>query len=329
MSLDSDLDSSDNIVLVSVSPETPRVVPDQRPLSEPALQDQANPIPVITTTSEMPKPLDFVALSEAISQFKASRMFSKSDAGESLQTTFGVDPHQSFLSHSDLSDSYPQCSSENHSVSNTRPETPMKTESTVAARSPLSSSSPVEASRELVHYGETAAESTSSILNISKAWEQSSTSSTDTTNAGQASNESGVVSEKPAVNSASSSEAAVKHFLPRAGSFYPALQSFMASPRFISHNAAVGLRHPLLNCTVSNSLMGAPVFTGLLPNPSMQMSWSGGLAQGSAAAAGLWGAHYGVDMQQIHRSPFLQTWQGNPAFQGDAYHPNRGGFGGW
>ncbi|XP_058615394.1 protein TASOR isoform X2 [Onychostoma macrolepis] len=341
MSLDSDLDSSDNIVLVSVPPETPRVVPDQRPLSEPSLRDQANPIPVITTTSETPKPLDFVALSEAISHFKASRMFSQSDAGESLQMTFGVDPHQSFLSHSDLSDSYPQCSSENHSLSNTRPETPVscasiKTELAVAAATgaPLSSSSPVEASRELVQYGETAAESTSNILNISKAWEQCSTSSTDTTNAGQTS----IVSEKPAVNSASSSEAAVKHessgFLPRAGSssqgFYPALQSFMAGPRFISHNAAVGLRHPLLNCTVSNSLgvMGAPVFRGLLPNPSIQM-WSGGLAQGSAAAGGLWGAHYGVDMQQMHRSPFLQTWQGNPAFQGDAYHPNRGGFGGW
>ncbi|XP_016308538.1 protein TASOR-like isoform X1 [Sinocyclocheilus anshuiensis] len=321
MSLDSDLDSPDNPVLVSVC-----VVPDQRPLSEPSLQDQATPIPVITTTSETPKPIDFVALSEAISQFKTSRMLSKLDAGKTLQTSFGVDPHQSFLSHSGLSDSYPQCSWENHSMSNTRPETPVQAE---AAGALLSSSSPVEASRELVQHGETAAES--SILNMSKVWEQSSTSSKVTANAGQTSTESGV-SETPAVSSASSSEAAVTHGS-RPGSsgqgFYPVLQGFTAGPSFISHNAAVGLRHPLLNCTVPNSLgvVGAPVFTGFLPNPSMQMSWSGGLAQGSAP--GLWGAHYGVDTQQIHGSPFLQTWQGNAAFQGDAYHPNRGGFGGW
>ncbi|XP_042604773.1 protein TASOR-like isoform X2 [Cyprinus carpio] len=318
MSLDSDLDSPDNPILVSVSPETPCVVPDQRPLSEPSLQDQANPIPVITTASETPKPIDFVALSEAISQFKTSRMLSKLDSGETLQTSFGVDPHQSFLSHSGLSDSYPRCSSVNHSVSHTQPEMLVKAE---AAGAPLSSSSPVEASHELVLYGETAAKSTSSILDISKAWEQSSTSSTVTANAGQMSTESGV-SEKTTVSSASSSEAAGQ-------GFYPALQGFTAGPSFISHNAAVGLRHPLLNCTVPNSVgvVGAPAFTGFLPNPSMQMSWSGGLAQGSAP--GLWGAHYGVNMQQIQGSAFLQTWQGNPAFQGDAYHPNRGGFSGW
>ncbi len=301
MSLDSDLDSSDNII--SVSPETPRVVPDQHLLSEPSLQDQANPIPVITTTSETSKPLDFIALSEAISQFKASRMLSKSHAGETLQTSFGVDPHQSFLSHSDLSDSYPQCSSENHSVSNTRPETTVKTASMVAA---AAGASPVEASHELVQYEST---------NISKAWEQSSISFTDTTNPGS---ESGV-SEEPAVNSASFSEAAVKHessvFFPRQG-FYPALQS-TAGP-----SAAFGLRHPLLNCTVSNNfgVVAPPVFGGLLPNPSMPM-WSGGLAQGSAF--GLW-HRYAAD-PQIHGSPFLQPWQGNPAL----HHPNRGGFSGW
>ncbi|XP_052445074.1 protein TASOR-like isoform X1 [Carassius gibelio] len=316
MSLDSDPDSPDNPILVSVSAETPCVVPDQHPFSEPSLQDQANSIPVITTTSQSPKPIDFVALSEAISQFKTSRMLSKSNSGETLQTSFGVDPHQSFLGHSGLSDSYPQCSSGNHSVSSTRPEMPVKAE---AAGAPLNSSSPGEASHELVLYGATAAESTSSIPNISKAWEQSSTSSMVTANAGQPSNESGVL-EKTAVSSASSSEAAGQ-------GYYPALQGFTAGPSFISNNASVG--HPLLNCSVPNSsgVVGAPAYTGFVPNPSTQMSWGGGLAQGSAP--GLWGAHYGVDMQQIQGSPFLQTWQGNPSFQGNAYHPNRGGFGGW
>ncbi|XP_050950543.1 protein TASOR isoform X6 [Labeo rohita] len=376
MSLDSDLDSSDNII--SVTTETTHVVPDQPPsalatdpcppASEPSLQDQANPIPVITTTSEMPKKLDFVALSEAISQFKASKMLSRSDAGETLQTSFRVDPHQSFLSHSDMSDSYPQYSLENHSLPETGSCTSIKMETAVTTTvgDPLSSSSPVEASCEMVQYGETAtsaaapiiaAESTSNIMNISKAWEQSSTTSMDTqsgtTNAGT-SNESGL-SEKPAVtavNNASSSEPLVNNksvssgFLPRPGTsrhtmdrFYPALQSsgFMSAPhgsvglnapRFVSHNGAIGLRHPLLNCTVSNNVgvVGSPVFRGFLPNPNMQMSWNN-LAQGSAS--GLWGAHYGMDVQQIHTSPFIQTWHGNPAFQGDSYHPNRGGFGGW
>ncbi len=378
MSLDSDLDSSDNTV--SVPPEATRVDPDQHPsalvtepcppVSEPSLQDQAKPIPVLTTTtSEMPKELDFVALSEAISQFKASKMLSNSDAGETLQTSFRVDPHQSFLSHSDLSDCYPQCFSENHSLS---AETQVscasiKIESvvtTTTAEAPLSSSSPVEASCEMVHYRETAtsaaapiiaAENTSNSINISKAWEQSSTSSTDTCSGAvnaQTSNESGV-SQKPAVNNASSSELELiknksgnSGFLPRPGSsrqtmdcFYPALQGsgFMPAPhssmglscpRFISHNGAIGLGHPLLNCTVSNNLgvMGSPVLREFLPNPSMQMTWNS-LAQGSAS--GLWGAHYGVDVQQIHQSPFIQTWPGNLAFQGDSYRHNRGGFGGW
>ncbi|XP_052395598.1 protein TASOR [Carassius gibelio] len=383
MSLDSDLDSSD--YSVPVTTETNRVITDQHtsalgtdpcPLvSEPSLQDQVNAIPV-PTTSETPKDLDFVALSEAISQFKAFKMLSKSDAGETLQTAFGVDPHQSFLSHNDLSDSYPQYSSEKHSLSATLPEAPVsstsvKTESAVITTTgaPLSCSSAVEASREVVQYGETgtsaaapitAAEGTSNIMTVSKAWEQASTSSTDTwsgtTNAeiGQTSNESGV-SEKPAVtavDNANSSEPAVKDkcgssgFLPRPGSsrhgldhFYPALQGSgllpaphaslaLSSPRFISHNGAIGLGHPLLNCTVSNNLgvVGPPVLRGFFPNPSMQMSWNT-LLQG--LPSGLWGAHYGMDVQQIHRSPFIQTWPGNPAFQGDGHRPSRGGFGGW
>ncbi|KTG41105.1 hypothetical protein cypCar_00019362 [Cyprinus carpio] len=374
MSLDSNLDSSE--YSVSVPTETKHVITDQHPsalrtdpVSEPSLQDQANAIPVLTTTSEMPKELDFVALSEAISQFKAFKMLSKSDTGETLQTAFGVDTHQSFLSHSDLSDSYPQYSSENHSLSATLPETPVsctsiKTESAVTTTTgaPLSC-------REVVQYGETAtsaavtitaAEGTSNIVNISKAWEQSSTSSTDTrsstTNAGsgQTSNESGV-SEKPAVTAvdiASSSEPAVREkfgssgFIPRPGSsrhgmdcFYPALQGSgllsapqaslaLSSPRFITHNGAIGLGHPLLNCTISNNLgvVGPPVLRGFFPNPSVQMSWNN-LVQGSAS--GLWGARYGIDVQQIHGSPFIQTWHGNPAFQGDSYRPSRGGFGGW
>ncbi|XP_016315022.1 protein TASOR-like [Sinocyclocheilus anshuiensis] len=361
MSLDSDLDSPDHSV--SVTTETsqhPSALGTDPcpPLSEPSLRDHANAIPVLTTTSQMPKELDFVALSEAISQFKASKMLSKSDAGETLQTAFGVDPDQSFLSHSDLSDSYPRYSSENHSLSATPPETPVsctsiKTESavTTTAGAPMSSSSAVGASREVVQYGETdtsaaAPENTSNIMNTSKAWEQSSTSSTDTrsgtTNAGsgQTSNESRG-SEKPAVDSASSSEPAVSGFLPRHSMdrFYPALQGSglmsiphsslgLSGPRLISHNGAIGLAHPLLNCTVSNSLgvVAPPVLRGFLPNPSVQMSWNN-LVQGSAS--GLWGAGYGMDVQQIQRSPFIQSWQGNPAFQRDSYRPNRGGFGGW
>ncbi|XP_016112698.1 protein TASOR-like, partial [Sinocyclocheilus grahami] len=360
MSLDSDLGSPDHSVSVTTETSHPSALGTDPcpPLSEPSLRDQAIAIPVLTTTSQMPKELDFVALSEAISQFKASKMLSKSDAGETLQTAFGVDPHQSFLSHSDLSDSYPQYSSENHSLSATPPETPVsctsiKTESavTTTAGAPLSSSSAVGASREVVHYGEkdTSAavpKNTGNIVNTSKAWEQSSTSSADTrsgtTNAGsgQTSNENGG-SEKPAVDRASSSEPAVSGFLPRHGMdcFYPALQGSglmlaphgslgLSGPRLISHNGAIGLAHPLLNCTVSNSLgvVAPPVLRGFLPNPSVQMSWNN-LVQGSAS--GLWGAGYGMDVQQIHRSPFIQSWQGNPAFQGDSYCPNRGGFGGW
>ncbi len=378
MSLDSDLDSSDNTVS-AVPPEATHVDPDQHPsafatdpcppVSKPSLQDQAKPIPVLTTTtSKTPKELDFVALSEAISQFKASKMLSNSDAGETLQTSFRVDPHHSFLNHNDLSDSYPLCLSENHilSVETQVSCASIKIESavtTTTAEAPLSSSSPVEASCEMVHYGETAtsaaapmtaAENTSNIINISKAWEQSCTSSTDTCSGAvnaQTPNESGI-SQKPAVNNASSSEPAIKHksgnsgFLPRPSSsrqtmdcFYPALQGSdfipaphssmgLSGPRLISHNGAIGLRHPLLNCNVSNNLgvMGSPVLSGFLPNPSMQMTWNS-LAQGSAS--GLWGSQYGVDVRQIHQSPFIQTWPGNPAFQGDSYRPNRGGFGGW
>ncbi|XP_073700434.1 protein TASOR isoform X2 [Garra rufa] len=361
MSLDSDLDSSD--INVSVTTETTHVVPDQLstdpcpPVNKTSFQDQAKPIPVLTTSSEKPKKFDFVALSEAISQFKASKMFSKPNGGETLQTSFQVDPHQSFLSHNDLSDSYPQYSSENHSLSATLPETQVscasaKIETLGTTGAPLSSSSPVEANCEMVKYGETAisaaAENTSNILNISKAWEQSSAMDTTNVGSGQTSNESGV-SEKPAVtvDNASSSEPLLKNqcmssgFLPRPSvdRFYPALQGSglmstpqgslsVNTPRFISNNGAIGLRHPLLNCTVSNNLgvVGPPVFRGLLPNPNMQMSWNN-LAQGSAS--GLWGAHYGMDVQQIRTTQFIQTWPGNPAFQGDSYRPNRGGFGGW
>ncbi|XP_048032203.1 protein TASOR isoform X1 [Megalobrama amblycephala] len=399
MSMDSDQDSTDNSV--SVTTKLSHVVTDQHPslatdpyppVSEPSLQDQANTIPGPTATSDMPKQLDFKALSEAISQFKASKMLVESDAGE---TSFRVDPHQSFLNLGDQTDSYPQYSSETHSLSATLSETLVscissKIESAVPTMftgAPLSCASgnaelasSVEASREMVMAsGETpcsfkpatptavpiiAAENASDILNNPEHWEQSSTSSmdnrSDTTNAGskvdsgQASNGSSVSENPPmtAVVNTSSFDPPVKNqcgnrgFLPTPGNsrygmdcFYPALEGSglisstprsmgLNCPRFASHNGAIGFRHPLLNCTVSNNLavVGPPVLTGFLPSNNMHMTWNN-LAQGSAS--GLWAARYGLDAQQLHRSQFIQNWQGNPAFQGDSYRPNRGGFGGW
>lgn len=399
MSMDSDQDSTDNSV--SVTTKLSHVVTDQHlslatdpypPVSEPSLQDQANTIPGPTATSDMPKQLDFKALSEAISQFKASKMLVESDAGE---TSFRVDPHQSFLNLGDQTDSYPQYSSETHSLSATLSEalvscTSNKIESAVPTMftgAPLSSASgnaelasSVEASREMVMAsGETlcsfkpatptavpiiAAENASDILNNPEHWEQSSTSSMDTrsdtpnagskVDSGQASNGSSVSENPPmtAVVNTSSFDPPVKNqcgsrgFLPTPGNsrygmdcFYPALQGSglisstprsmgLNCPRFVSHNGAIGFRHPLLNCTVSNNLavVGPPVLTGFLPSNNMHMTWNN-LAQGSAS--GLWAARYGLNAQQLHRSQFIQNWQGNPAFQGDSYRPNRGGFGGW
>ncbi|XP_067272436.1 protein TASOR isoform X2 [Pseudorasbora parva] len=387
MSMDSDLDSSDNSV--SVSTKLSHVVTDQHPslvtepyspVSEPSLQDQANTIPAPTASSEMTEELDFKALSEAISQFKASRMLAKSDTGEISETSFRVNPHQSFLGLSDLSDSYPQYSSETPSLSASLPEsqvscTSNKTESAftgapltcASGKAELASS--VEARPEMGQIGEvacsfqpatptaapiTAAENTSNILNNPETWEKSSTSSMDTRSAminagsnvgsGQASNGSSILenAQMIPVRNTSSFDKPVKSqcrssglFPTPSNFFYPSLQgngfiSATQSPmglngtRFVSHNGTIG--HPLLNCTVSNNL-GPPVLRGFLPNNNnMQMTWSH-LAQGSAS--GLWAARYGMDVQQLQSSPYIQNWQGNPAFQGNAYRPNRGGFGGW
>ncbi|XDV21846.1 hypothetical protein PO909_026866, partial [Leuciscus waleckii] len=340
MSMDSDQDSSDNSVAVTamlshvVTEQQPSLAADPLPpVSDPALQHRADP-------SEMPKELDFKALSEAISQFKASKMLAKSDAGEALETSFRVDPHQSFLGLGDLSDSYPQFSSETHS-STAHPETSNQTEPAVPT--PGSVASRVEASGDVDHRGGSACvfrpatptaapipESASSVMNSPEPWEQTSPISVIDTRSGPASNGS-------SVSRTGSSEPLVKNqcgFLPTPtygmDSFYPGLQGsgFMSAthrpipmgltgPSFASHNGAVGLRHPLLN---SLGLLGPPGSSGFLPN-NMQMAWNS--STHGSASSGLWAARFGTGVQQIQSSLFLQNWQR------DAYRPDRGGFGGW
>lgn len=356
MSLDSNQDSSDNTVSAPVSQMTSALTDQQADfhpsVPEDTLPDQVHSIPVHTTTSEPPNALDFKALSEAISQFKASKKLAKTS-----ETSFQVDPHQSFLAHSALPDSYCLSSPDIHSL----PETPVSYSSNQmkSANTETSSSaaSHAEAGCEADQRGETAGRikpASSTLVAIPPAeisdnpgdWEQPNTNA-------ESGHELSSAPETSAADTAQASTASVKNtytsggFLPRPstssygmGSFYPALQQQgglmpaprasmgLSYPRFVSNSGAVGLRHPLVNCTLSNNIgvIRAPVLGGFLPAQNVQMSWNN-LAQHSAA--GLWGARYGMDVQQMHRATFIQNWQGKPSFQGDAYRPSRGGFGGW
>ncbi|XP_051977651.1 protein TASOR isoform X2 [Xyrauchen texanus] len=407
-------DSSAN--KVSVPTEIAHVVTGQHPsvttdpypsVSEPSFHNQAITIPVPTASSESERELDFKALSEAISQFKASRMLANSVAGETSQSSFRVDPHQSFFSHNDLSDSYPQNSKHNSQSStvtaseplvshtlnemqsaselNHKMESPARTTFTGDPMScgsaygneeiPTSTTSSVKATIDMheVLQGEpasnvkattssvvqlcTAAANTSKILDHSDPWEHSTviSHSMETQSGAKddgSKGDSGPVSSERAKTCSSqplvkdkcmksghrpgSSGSSMDQFRSvdqmalQGGSFIPTIQRSMGQsyPTFASQKGAIGLRHPLLNYTVSNSLgvVGPPVFRGVLPNHNMQMAWNS-LAQGSAS--GFWSAQHGMNVQQIHRAPFIQTWHGNPAFQGNHYRPNRGGFGGW
>ncbi|XP_051550354.1 protein TASOR isoform X2 [Myxocyprinus asiaticus] len=376
-------------------------------VSEPSFQDQAITIPVPIASSETKRELDFRALSEAISQFKASRMLANSEAGETLQSSFRVDPHQSFFSQNDLSDAYPQNSEDNSQSSTVPASEPLvsltlnqmqsvselnhKLESparTTFAGDPMScgsaygneeiaasATSSVEATNDMHEVLQgvpasnikattssivqlcTAAENTSKILDNSDPWEHSTaiSHSMETQSGAKddgSKGDSGPISSEK--GKTRSSQPPVKDNCMRSGhrprssgysmdqfhsvdqmalqggSFIPNIHrsTGLSYPTFASQNGAIGLRHPLLNCTVSNSLgvVGPPVFRGVLPNDNMQMAWNS-LVQGSAS--GFWSAQHGMNVQQIHRAQFIQTWHGNPAFQGNSYRPNRGGFGGW
>ncbi|XP_056095994.1 protein TASOR [Rhinichthys klamathensis goyatoka] len=342
MSMDSDQDSSDNSV--SVTAQLSHVVTDQQPslatdpfppVSEPALHQH----PANTETSDTPKELDFKALSEAISQFKASRMLAKCDAGDALETSFRVDPHQSFLGLGDLCES-PQFSSD---TPGPPAAPPSRTEP--AAPTPLAAApSRVEASGDVDHRG-------GSLCVLRPAapipendnqepWAQTSPIPVIDTRSGmtgrkaeggQASNGSSVLGTPPRISTGSFDQCG---FLPTPrygmGSFYPGLQGsgFMSAthramglsgPGFASYSGAVGLGHPLLNCTVSNGLgaVGPPAWRGFLPNNSVPMAWHS-LPHGSSSPA-----RFGSDVQRIQSAPFLQNWQR------DAHRPDGGGFGGW
>lgn len=400
-------DSSEGSTRVSVPPEKIQVDKDQHPLlttesyscvSECSVQDQ----PLPSATSETEENLDFKALREAISQFKASRMQGKSDTDEMPQHSFRVYPHQSFLSHA-LTNSYSLYSSQNNVLSSTAFETlGSHTESKIQSAgdcddpSPVlesgvtkltgaqSSCSSVYGNEEFAAYASspvkvnddvqegtacmseptpmamsfTADENISSVSDHFKPWENSgafncSTDTwSDTTNNGSQSDQDS--KERAAQGNTSSSEPPNKDkhekssFPPRTGNSGFGMDRFNSvrqiavqggtliptpnrsmvvnCPRFISPNGAIGLGHPLLNCNIPNTLGVVPVLGGLLPNPNMQMAWNS-LAQGSAS--GFWGTQCDIDLQQMQRAQFLQTWHGNPRFQGNGFHNNRGGFSGW
>ncbi|KAA0712505.1 Protein TASOR [Triplophysa tibetana] len=402
-------DSSEGSTRVSVPPEKIQVDKDQHPLlttesysrvSESSVQDQLLP----SATSETEENLDFKALSEAISQFKASRMQGKSDKDETAQHSFRVYPHQSFLSHA-LTNSYPVYSSQNNVLSSTAFETlgshneskiqsagdcdepsPVLESGVAELTGAQSSCSSVYGNEEIVASASspvkvnddvregtgctreptpmamsfTADENIRSVSDHFKPWENSGAfnCSTDTwsgtTNSVSQCDQDSKERAVTAQGNTGSSEPPNKDkhgkssFPPRTGnsgfgmdrfnsvrpiavqggSLIPTPQRSMGvnCPRFISPNSAIGLGHPLLNCNIPNTLGVVPVLGGLLPNPNMQMAWNS-LAQGSAS--GFWGAQRGIDLQQMQRAQFLQTWHGNPRFQGNGFHNNRGGFSGW
>ncbi|XP_072522186.1 protein TASOR [Salminus brasiliensis] len=64
--------------------------------------DKVNEASLPLPTIEAPKDLDFVALRAAVSQFRVARMQASSSRGHLSQESFDVNPHQSFLSHSDM-----------------------------------------------------------------------------------------------------------------------------------------------------------------------------------------------------------------------------------
>lgn len=392
-------DSSKDPTEVSVPPERSDVNNEQHSflptepypfVSESSVEDQ--PLPSETTETE--EKLDFKALSDAISQFKASKMQEKSDADEKSPCSFRVDPHQSFLSH-DLTSSYSLYSSQCNDLSSTPFETldshtkdqiqsvGDRDEPSTVLESGISEFAGAQSSCSSVHTNKeiaasevqegtacrnkptlttvslTSAENISSVSDHFKPWENSSTVNppTDawsgTTNSG---NQSDQESSERAVTAQDNNEPTNKDkhessVLPlRTGNsgygmdcFNPvgqiALQggSLLSAPhrsmvvncpRFMSPNGAIGLGHPLLNCNVPNTLgvVAPPVLRGLLPNPNMPMAWNS-LTPGSGS--GFWGAQRGIDLQQMQRAQFLQTWHGNPGFQGNGFHNNRGGFSGW
>ncbi|XP_051549633.1 protein TASOR-like isoform X2 [Myxocyprinus asiaticus] len=407
---------------VSVQTEMTHVVTGQQPslttdlypsVCEPSVQDQAITIPVSTATSEVERELDFRALSEAISQFKASRVLENTEAGEASQGSFRFDPHQSFLSHNDLSDSYPQFS-ENNSLSSTIPasetlvcctsnqmqsvsdyklnpdlESPARTTLTGDlmscgsdygnAKIAASTTSSVEATGDMheVLQGVTASnvktttstavlitedKNTCKILDNSEPWEHSTTISHSMEtqsgakddgskgDSGPATSESANTPQTAQANTSSTQPlvkdkrwrsghrpgnsgysmdrfSSVDQMALQGGSFMPTTHrsTCLSYPTFTSQIGAIGLRHPLMNSSVSNSLVGPSVFRGVLPKHNMQMAWNS-LVQ---PASGFWNAQHGMDTQQIQRAQFIQNWHGNPAFQGNSYRPNRGTFGGW
>lgn len=403
-------DSPEDATRVSVPPERIHVDTEEHPflttepypcVSESSVQDQSLP----SATNEIQDNLDFKALSEAISKFKASRMQGNSDASETPQCSFRVDPHQSFLSH-DLTDSYPLYTSQNNVLCSTAFETlGSHTESQIQSAgdcdepSPVlelgitkcigaqsscssvcgnkeivaSASYPVEVNSEMqgaackskpttTTVSITEAENFSSVSDYFKPWENSSAVNrssdiqSSAINSGSQSNHDSKERAMTSQDNTSSSEPPKKDKLGRSsfppktgdsrysmdhfnsvgqvalqgGSLIPIPHRSMVvnCPRFISPNGAIGLGHPLLNCNIPNTLgtVAPSVLGGLLPNPNMPMAWNS-LAQGSAS--GFWGAQPGIDLQQMQRAQFLQTWHGNPGFQGNGFHNNRGGFSGW
>ncbi|XP_076850394.1 protein TASOR isoform X2 [Brachyhypopomus gauderio] len=67
--------------------------------------------------NETQKALDFEALKAAISQFRVARMQANSSAGQLSPRSLSINPHQSFLSQSDVPPSHPGCSSSEGSLS--------------------------------------------------------------------------------------------------------------------------------------------------------------------------------------------------------------------
>nr|XP_055073530.1 protein TASOR isoform X1 [Misgurnus anguillicaudatus] len=406
------IDYSEDSTRESVPPQPIHVDTDQHSfhtaepypcVSECSVQDQ----PLAISANENQKELDFKALSEAISQFKASRMLEKSDAGDILQCSFKVDPHQSFLSHIDLTGSCHQYSSQNNDLSNTAVKTlvsntsnPIQSVRDCSELSPIlesgitaftdaqtsctsvyenteavsSATPPVEVNDEMQEVTACSSKPTSmaesitdaeNISNMSdhfKPWEnlssikrtmdtESGTMNNGTKcDSGQESNERTMMeqdntsySEPPNRDNHGRNALfltptntgygmdhfnSLSHMALQQSSFISAQHRSMVvnSPRFICHNGAIG--HPLLNCNIPNTLgvVGPPVLRGLLPNHNMQMAWNS-LTQGPASV--FWGAQPGVNVQQMQRAQFIQTWHGNSGLQGNGYHSNRGGFGGW
>ncbi|TRZ00907.1 hypothetical protein DNTS_001090 [Danionella cerebrum] len=307
--------------------------------------------------------LDFKALSEAICQFKASKILAKTAAAETLHTTFPVDTKQSFLGHSEMLNTFSQISSDKGTPVSCTPDEMQSTVTPVTCASvnvAESSDAPAVEVAEVVREEKTppsivpATFTTDSKLNMVKTLDNSVSMETESITTNPVAKETsglkktdGSTLENPPVNSGkdpptTTIPAKVKRgnrtFSSRtnksqfgAMNVYPLQQAIMQNtasmalnqPRFLPHNGTNGLKHPFLNCMFPNNL--AAVGHPILRGflPAQNMQMSWN------NAAGHWGNVYGMNIQQTYRSPYNQNWPGRPPFQGNTNHPNPRGLGGW